>query len=87
MPNILEAELWVTDIKDTTTTVKSEKEEKIKDHEQVRTITITNGKTDNKLKIVITGKPSLLEGFTIDEIKLKISNDQTQLLTGEEDDD
>ena len=45
MPNIIETEMTVTDIKDTTTSIKSEKEEKIKDHEQVHTITATNGKT------------------------------------------
>lgn len=86
MPEILKATLWVTDIDDTTKTVKSDNEAKIKDHEQVRKITATNGKQDNKLKIVISGKPSLLEGFTLDEITLKISSDQTELQTDERDD-
>jgi len=87
MPNILDTEMEVTDIKDITITVKSEREEKSKDHEQIRTITATNGKTIDKLKVVITGNPRLLQSFTLDSIIIKISSIQTQLQTGEEDND
>jgi len=88
MPNILETEMVITDIKDTTTTVKSEKEEKIKDHEQIRAITAKTVDTVNGvLKIVITGDPQVLQHFTLDDITIKISSIQTQLQTGEEDND
>jgi len=79
MPEIFKATLWVKDIKDTTTTVKSDIETKQKDHEQVRTITASNGKTMNPIKLVLSGKPELLEGFTLDEVELRISTDQTQI--------
>jgi len=87
MPEILKVTLLVSDIKDTTTTVRSEIEAKEKDHEQVRTITASNPIYGSILKLVLTGKPAFLEGFTLDEIELKISTNQTQLQTEEDEDE
>lgn len=84
MSEILKVTMYVTDIEDLTKTVRSDKEAKIKDHQQVRKVTATNGKADNKIKIVLLAKPALLEGFMLDEITLKISADQTQLYTDTE---
>lgn len=87
MPNILEVEMRVTDIKDTMTTIKSDTDTKVKDNEQIRTITAKRGDTVNgTLKIVISGAPQLLQGFALNEIKLKINDDQTELQTGVHDD-
>lgn len=80
MSEILKATFEVTDIKDTTTTIKSVKEEKQKDHVTTRIITLTN-----EIDVKLTGAPSDLEGFTLGVVTLKISTDQTQLQTEEED--
>ena len=87
MSEIFKVTLWVKDIKDTTTTVKSDIETKQKDHEQVRTITATNTLREGYMKLVLTGPPELLEGFTLDAIDLRINADQTQLQTGEDEEE
>lgn len=81
MPKVLEATFDVTNIKDTTTTIKSVKEKKQKDHVTTRVITLTN-----EIDVKLTGAPSDLEGFTLGEVTLKISTDQTELQTGDGDD-